>query len=77
IKLLEFLETGEFENAVTGEKKKADVRLIVASRKDLAKEAKEGRFREDLFYKLNVAPVNLPALRERKEDLPKIVDFFL
>lgn len=77
IKLLEFLETGEFENAVTGEKKKADVRLIVASRKDLAKEAKEGRFREDLFYKLNVAPVNLPALRERKEDLPEIVDFFL
>jgi len=77
VKLLEFLETGEFENSVTGEKKKADVRLIVASRKDLARESREGRFREDLFYKLNVAPVHLPALRERKEDLPEITEFFL
>jgi two-component system, NtrC family, response regulator AtoC len=77
VKLLSFLESGEIENSQTSEKKKADVRLIVASRKDLAKEAKEGRFAEDLFYKLNVAPIHLPALRERKEDLPEIVDFFL
>jgi len=77
VKLLSFLETGEFENAATGEKKRADVRVIAASRKDLAREAKEGRFREDLLYKLNVAPVQLPALRDRKEDLPEIVGFFL
>jgi DNA-binding NtrC family response regulator len=77
VKLLEFLEGGQLENAVTGEKRKADVRIIAASRKDLAREVKEGRFREDLFYKLNVAPIHLPALRERKEDLPEIVDFFL
>jgi len=77
MKLFAFLENGEFENSITGEKKKADARVIVASRKDLAREAKEGRFGEDLFYKLNVAPIHLPALRERKEDLPDIVDFFL
>ncbi|MGZ3700669.1 MAG: sigma-54-dependent transcriptional regulator [Bdellovibrionota bacterium] len=77
VKLLEFLESGTIENPVTGEKKKADVRIIAASRRDLAKEVKEGRFREDLFYKLNVAPVSMPPLRERKEDLPAIVDFFL
>lgn len=76
-KLLSFLETGDYENAVSGEKKKADVRIIAASRKDLAKESKEGRFSEGLFYKLNVAPIDLPALRERKEDLPEIVDFFV
>ncbi len=77
LKLLAFLETGEVENSVTGEKRKCDVRIIAASRKDLAKESKEGRFREDLFYKLNVAPLQLPALRERKEDLYEIVGFFL
>lgn len=77
VRLLTFLETGALENAVTGEKRKADVRLIAASRKDLAKEAKEGRFSEALFYKLNVAPIHLPPLRERKEDLPEITDFFL
>jgi two-component system response regulator AtoC len=76
-KLLSFLETGEYENALTGEKKKADVRILAASRKDLAKESKEARFSEGLFYKLNVAPIHLPALRERKEDLPEIVDFFV
>lgn len=77
VRLLSFLETGALENAVTGEKKKADVRVIAASRKDLAKEAKEGRFSEALFYKLNVAPIHLPPLRERKEDLPEITDFFV
>ena len=77
VRLLSFLETGALENAVTGEKKKADVRVIAASRKDLAREAKEGRFSEALFYKLNVAPIHLPPLRERKEDLPEITDFFV
>lgn len=77
VKLLDFLETGIFENPITGEKKKSDARLIAGTRKDLSREVKEAKFREDLFYKLNVVPVNLPALRERKEDIPEIVDFFI
>jgi two-component system response regulator AtoC len=77
VKFLEFLETGAFENPHSGEKRRADVRVIAASRKDLAREVKEGNFREDLFYKLNVVPVNLPALRDRKDDLPELVNFFL
>lgn len=76
-KFLEFLETGVYENPLNGEKKKADVRVIAASRKDLSREAKEGRFREDLFYKLNVVPVTLPPLRERRDDLPELVNFFI
>jgi DNA-binding NtrC family response regulator len=76
-RLFDFLENGVFEHPLTNERRKADVRLIVSSRKDLAKEVREGRFREDLFYKLNVAPFFLPPLRERKEDLPELVDFFV
>jgi two-component system response regulator AtoC len=76
-RLFDFLETGSFEHPLTGERRKADVRLIVSTRKDLAKEVREGRFREDLYYKLNVAPFTLPPLRERKDDLPELVGFFL
>lgn len=77
IKLLEFLESGSFENPITGEKKKADVRLIAGTHKDLQREVKEGKFRDDLFYKLNIVPISLPALRDRKEDIPDIVEFFI
>jgi DNA-binding NtrC family response regulator len=77
LKLLEFLETGEFENPLSGERSRADLRLIAASRKDLARESREGRFREDLYYKLNVVPIHLPPLRERREDLPELVNFFV
>ncbi|MGE3260501.1 MAG: sigma-54-dependent transcriptional regulator [Bacteriovoracia bacterium] len=73
----QFLETGQFEDPRTGEKHTADVRVIAASRKDLQREVKEGRFQEDLFYKLNVVPITLPPLRERKEDLPELTEFFL
>lgn len=76
-RLFDFLETGSYEHPLTNERKKADIRLIASSRKDLAKEVKEGRFREDLLYKLNVVPFSLPPLRERKEDLPELVSFFL
>ncbi len=76
-RLFDYLETGVVENPLTGEKKSLDVRVIVASRKDLAKEVKEGRFLENLFYKLNVAPFRIPALRERKEDLPEMVAFLM
>lgn len=76
-KLFDFLETGYFENPLTGEKKKSDVRIIVGSRLDLSKEVKEGRFREDLLYKISVIPMHLPPLRERRDDLDGIVGFFL
>jgi len=76
-RLLDFLESRKVENTVTGEKRSFDVRLLVSARKDIQKEVKEGKFSSDLLYKLNVMPIHLPPLRERKEDLPGLVDFFL
>lgn len=77
LKLLIFLETGEYEHPLTGEKRRADVRLIAACHRDLNKEVKEGRLRSDLLYKLSVMPVQLPALKDRKEDIPSLINFFL
>ena len=66
VKLLRVLEKGEFER-VGGEKTlKVDVRLITATNRNLEKEVSEGRFREDLFYRLNVITIHLPPLRERE-----------
>ncbi len=77
IKLLRVLETGCFER-VGGEKTlKSDVRIIAATNKDLEKEIKEGRFREDLYYRLNVINLELPSLRERREDIGLLTDRFL
>ncbi|MCX7698265.1 MAG: sigma-54 dependent transcriptional regulator [Candidatus Goldbacteria bacterium] len=77
VKLLRVLQDKSFER-VGGEKNiKVDVRLIVATNRDLKQEVKEGRFREDLYYRFNVVEINMPALRERKEDIPLLVDYFL
>lgn len=77
VKILRFLEEGSFEK-VGGEKKVCvDVRIISATNKNLKDEVKTGRFREDLFYRLNVIPIHLPPLRQRKSDIPLLAKHFL
>ncbi|MFP4452308.1 MAG: sigma-54 interaction domain-containing protein [Desulfobacterales bacterium] len=77
VKLLRFLQTGRFER-VGGEKTSSvDVRIISATNKDLKNEIKEGRFREDLYYRLNVIPIHMPPLRERRNDIPLLIEHFL
>lgn len=77
VKLLRVLETGRFER-VGGERTlESDVRIIAATNKDMDKEIEEGRFREDLYYRLNVINLRLPPLRERKEDIGWLIDSFL
>ncbi len=76
-KLLRVLQEGEFERVGGSDTMKVDVRVIAATNKDLEKEIAAGRFREDLYFRLNVVQVHAPALRERKEDLGTLVDAFL
>ncbi len=77
VKLLRFLQDGMFEK-VGGEKTiRMNVRVISATNKDLKKEVQQNNFRKDLFYRLNVIPINLPPLRERRNDIPLLVDHFL
>jgi len=77
VKLLRVLQERSFERVGGQHTIKVDVRVIAATNRDLAKEMREGRFREDLFYRLNVIPFKMPSLRERKEDIPLLIEHFL
>nr|MBC8414543.1 sigma-54-dependent Fis family transcriptional regulator [bacterium] len=77
VKLLRFLQESEFERVGGTKTIKVDVRLISATNKDLEQLVKDGKFREDLFYRLNVVNIVVPPMRERKEDIPLIAEYHL
>jgi two-component system response regulator AtoC len=77
VKLLRVLQEESIRRLGDTKDTKVDVRIVAATHRDLAAEAKAGRFREDLFYRINVLAIAVPALRERKEDLPLLIDHFL
>jgi transcriptional regulator with GAF, ATPase, and Fis domain len=76
VKLLRVLQEREFERVGGGQTIKCDVRVIAATNRLLEKAIQEGEFRADLYYRLNVFPINMPALRDRTEDIPLLVRFF-
>jgi len=76
-KLLRAIQEGEIERVGGTKPIKTEFRLIAATNIDLERAVKEGRFREDLFYRINVIPIKLPPLRERSDDIPQLADFFL
>ena len=77
VKLLRVLQEGEIRRIGEGKAIQIDVRIVAATVKDLMKEVSEGRFRDDLYYRLNVLPIHLPPLREKKEDIPLLVSHFI
>jgi PAS domain S-box-containing protein len=77
VKLLRVLQEKEYEPLGSTSPRKTDVRIIAATNKDLSKLVNEGKFRDDLFYRLNVVKIELPLLRERREDIPLLIDAFV
>jgi DNA-binding NtrC family response regulator len=76
-KLLRFLDSGEFRRVGGNKTLKADVRVIAATNKDLEETVRQGRFREDLYYRLNVINISIPPLRERRQDIEPLAEYFL
>jgi formate hydrogenlyase transcriptional activator len=76
VALLRVLQEGEFERVGGRQTLRTDARVIAATNRDLAREVASGRFRSDLFYRLNVFPIEMPALRDRKDDIPILVEYF-
>jgi len=76
-KLLRVLQDGEFERLGSSRTIKVDVRIITATNRNLEEEVRKGNFREDLWYRLNVFPITMPPLRDRKDDIPLLTDFYV
>jgi transcriptional regulator with PAS, ATPase and Fis domain len=77
VKMLRFLQEGEFKPVGSNENRKSDLRIIAATHRSIDEMIKQGKFREDLFYRLKVIEIHLPPLRDRLEDLPDLVNHFL
>ncbi|MFO7802141.1 MAG: sigma 54-interacting transcriptional regulator, partial [Desulfovermiculus sp.] len=76
-KLLRVIESGEFERLGSSKSQKVDVRVISATNRNLEEEVRKGDFREDLWYRLNVFPITMPPLRDRVDDIPLLVNFYV